>query len=181
MIKFASNNLTQWLLSHCHCHLLPSLQWMLVSKTTSPCPSCTLTFQTDLCSGQFIIQLLLLVLKQNYLLSDVALIKPCQLIISQRSSLSLTPCMQPGKSLTVCLIHVKSIQQSYQKNSVSSFQKIQPTQQSSENVLVILISISTRLLTVNQRLLILLLYSHAKCFGIITRKLNMMIFFKTGK
>ena len=63
MIKFASNNLTQWLLSHCHHHLLLLLQWMLVSKTMSQCPSCTLTFQTDLCPGQFIIQLLSLVLK----------------------------------------------------------------------------------------------------------------------
>ena len=110
MIKFISNNLTQWLLIHCHRHLLPSLQQMLVSKTMSPCPFHTLTFQTDLCPGRFIIQLLSLVLKQNYLLSDMALIKPRQLITSQRSLLSLTPFMWPGKSSTLCLICIKSMQ-----------------------------------------------------------------------
>ena len=105
MIKFTFTNSTQWLLSHHHCYLLPSLQWTLVLKTTLPYSSHSLTFQTDLCPG-----FLSLVLKQNYLLSDIASIKPHLSIISQRSSLLLTLFMWPRRSLTLCLIHVKFMQ-----------------------------------------------------------------------
>ena len=34
MIKYTSNNLTTWLLSHLIPHLQPLLSWMLVSRTT---------------------------------------------------------------------------------------------------------------------------------------------------
>ena len=127
-------------------------------------------YATTLWQRLFIMQCMLWVLKQNFLLSDAVSIKLAATITYQKLLSLLISFTLQRRYLTVNPIYISSIWQPFFMNYVNSSLKTKTIQSNSGSVLAVLIGDSTRQLTRIQNHSILNLYFQVEYLGTITKK-----------